>query len=182
MTSNEVAKMLMVSPVTVRQWTQKGELKAESTPGGHRRFLHHDVERFARERGLTLLLLDDDTLRILIVDDDKQLTRYLVEFLSEHLNVVTEVAQNGFEAGQKVQKFKPDVVLLDLMMPGMSGIEVCRQLKSEPATKAIRVIAMTGVDSDENINGVLSAGAEACLKKPLDIHDLRETVGLTQKT
>ena len=177
LTPNEVAELLMVSPVTVRQWAQKGQLKAETTPGGHRRFLIHEIERFAREHDLALQRPDDNRFQILIVDDDKQLTRYLSEFFSDYRNVVIEIAHNGFEAGQKVQRFKPDLMLLDLMMPGISGIEVCRELKSDPATKAIRVVAMTGHYSQENVNAILSAGAEACLKKPLDINELRELIG-----
>ena len=71
MTPNEVAKMLMVSPVTIRQWAQKGSLDCESTLGGHRRFRVDDVERFAREHGLTLYAVDAQGLRILVVDDDR---------------------------------------------------------------------------------------------------------------
>jgi CheY-like chemotaxis protein len=63
------------------------------------------------------------------------------------------------------------------MMPGINGIEVCRELKSDPSTKVIRVVAMTGYYSQENVNAILSAGAEACLKKPLDINQLRELIG-----
>lgn len=180
LTPNEVAELLMVSPVTVRQWAQKGQLKAETTPGGHRRFLIHEIERFAREHGLSLQRASDNTFHILIVDDDEQLTRYMYELFSDHTNVVTEIAHSGFEAGQKVQSFKPDLMLLDLMMPGINGIEVCRELKSEPSTKAIRVVAMTGHYSQENVAAILSAGAEACLKKPLEVDELLNLVGNTQ--
>ena len=147
-------------------------------PGGHRRFLHHEIERFAHTRGLTLQSGRGASSRILIVDDDKQLVRFLVEFLADSANVVTELAHDGFEAGQKVHVFKPDVMLLDLTMPGMNGIEICRRMKSETSTKAIRIIAMTGYYSQENIDGVVSAGAETCLHKPLDTEALQNAIGL----
>jgi excisionase family DNA binding protein len=174
----QVAELLMVSPVTVRQWAHKGELKALITPGGHRRFLLQDVEQFARQRGLTLHLADEAP-RILVVDDDPQLSGYLVELLgSLPRPVETEVAGDGFDAGRKVLTFRPDTVLLDLMMPGVDGFEVCRRLKQDRGTRNIRVIAMTGYPSPGNVERILAAGAEACLAKPVGIQPLLEAIGL----
>ena len=171
----------MVSPVTVRQWAQKGWLKAELTAGGHRRFLIAEVKRFARERGLTLQLPDDDQRqRILIVDDNEKLAGYLVE-LFHHLPDApeVEVAYDGFEAGGKVEAFQPHIVLLDLMMPGLDGFTVCKRLKQDPTTRAIRIIAMTGYASPENIQHILEAGAEACLVKPFEKQDLLDALGIS---
>ncbi|MCK5664612.1 MAG: response regulator, partial [Thiotrichaceae bacterium] len=151
LTPSEVAKLLLVSPVTVRQWAQKGWLKAELTGGGHRRFLRYEVERFAFERGLTLHAQSSDELRVLIVDDDRQFSNYLLELLSIENGVkAVEVAHDGFEAGLKVPNFNPNIILLDLMMPGMDGFTVCRHLKEQPATRAIRILAMSGYLTDEN--------------------------------
>jgi excisionase family DNA binding protein len=170
----------MVSPVTVRQWAQKGQLNALTTPGGHRRFTRQEVERFAREYGLTFQPAADDRLRILIVDDNEQFSRYLVELLTGlSRDVVVDTARDGFEAGRKTQTFQAHIVLLDLMMPGMNGFEVCRMLKDEPATKAIRIIAMTAYPCQENTDLILAAGAEKCLAKPLDPESLLDAIGLT---
>lgn len=179
LTPNQVAELMMVSPATVRLWAQNGDLNALTTPGGHRRFLHNEVERFARQRGLTLNPSGGDGVRILIVDDDEQLLRYLVELLrglSE--KVVTETANDGFAAGLKILKFRPDVILLDLMMPGLDGFEVCRLVKSSPSTKAIRVIAMTGYHTPENVECIVNAGAEGCLPKPIDVQTLLDMLCL----
>ena len=172
--------MLMVSPITVRQWAQKGWLEARTTAGGHRRFLYQDIEKFAHERGLTLPEQESHTLRVLIVDDDKQLAGYLVEFLSGlDTPVDIDVAHDGFAAGRKFREFNPDIMLLDLMMPGMNGFEVCHQLKDEVENKSIRIIAMTGFPSKENIDRIIEAGAETCLTKPLDEQLLLQTIGIT---
>jgi len=180
LTPQEVAELLMVSPVTVRQWAQKGELKALTTPGGHRRFRLHDVERFGRQRGLTLQRRDPAP-RILVVDDDPQLSGYLVELLASLPEpIVTEVASDGFDAGRKVLTFRPDVVLLDLMMPGLDGFEVCRRLKQDPATRDVRIIAMTGYPSPGNVARICAAGAEACLAKPVGIEPLLGAIGLPE--
>ncbi len=175
LTPTEVASMLMVSPITVRQWAAKGLLKAELTFGGHRRFMRHEIERFAREHGLTLQRdADDDRLRLLIVDDDPQFVRLVTALLSDRADLTLVTAVVGFDAGAKVQQFNPDVMLIDLMMPGLDGFEVCRRLKADPQTRGIRVIAMTGYASPENAARALDVGAEHCLAKPFDLRVLEE--------
>lgn len=182
LTPNQVAELLMVSPTAVRQWAEKGELNALTTPGGHRRFLPGEVDRFARKRGLTLNPGNSGALRVLIVDDDAQLTHYLVELLNGFEDeVATETASDGFAAGFKVREFEPHVVLLDLMMPGLNGFQVCRLLKAEPNAKAIHIIAMTGYPSPENVKKILSSGAEVCLPKPIDEQVLLKHLGLNQQ-
>jgi len=181
LTPNEVAEMMMVSPVTIRQWASKGDLPALTTPGGHRRFVRQDIEDFARQRGLALLPVAREETRILIVDDDQQFASYLKELLGMSSQAVSiELAYDGFEAGQKVETFQPNIVLLDLMMPGLDGYEVCHRMKDDPRTKSIRIIAMTGYPSDENIQHIMSEGAEICLAKPIVTDKLFELLGLTK--
>ena len=175
----EVADMLMVSPATVRHWASKGQLNSVSTPGGHRRFLRHEIERFAREKDLTILLPDDDTLRILIVDDDTQVAAYLSRWLSSLDDAVTTMeAHDGYAAGRLVQVFQPHIVLLDLMMPGLNGFDVCEQIKNDAASRATRVIAMTGFYDDKNVRRALEAGAECCVEKPFNREKLLTILGL----
>lgn len=182
LTPHEVASLLMVTTETIRQWSQKGMLNAEVTAGGHRRFLLQEVKRFARARGVSMPSLDTPELRVLIVDDDEQVASYLLElFQTLGDDVVADVAHDGFNAGHKVFSFRPDVVLLDLMMPGMDGFEVCKQLKSDPATSDIRVIAMTGYPTPENINKIVSMGAETCFGKPFSNQELLKVVGVSNE-
>ena len=182
LTPNQVADLLMVSPTAVRQWAEKGDLKALTTPGGHRRFLPIEVENFAQTRGLTLNLTQPGQLRLMIVDDDVQLARYLGAFFGGFKDELTvEIVNDGFVAGLKVNEFQPDVILLDLMMPGLDGFEVCRLLKSSPSTRSIRIIAMTGFPSQENIDKIMAAGAELCLSKPIKEEELLSYIGLKQQ-
>lgn len=172
LTPSEAAKILMVSPITVRAWAQKGLLPSETTPGGHRRFLRETVEQFAKQCKTAPPRSD---LRVLIVDDDKQVAEFLVEWLTglDEPFIVSSAA-DGFEAGSKVYSFEPDVILLDLMMPKLDGFAVCRQIKADPDTNDIRVIAMTGYPSPENEQRIIDAGAEICISKPLDTKVLLE--------
>jgi len=176
---NEVADLLMVSPVTVRQWAQKGILKASMTAGGHRRFLREDIELFARARGLTLQPKNKPEKRILIVDDDEQFCRYLFELIkSVSEGVVLNVAHNGFDAGRQTMIFQPDLILLDLVMPDLDGFMVCQQIKKAHTTKNIRVLGMTGCLENNYESRILEAGAEMCLTKPIDNERLFEALGL----
>ena len=173
----------MVSPVTVRAWAARGELAAQTTAGGHRRFLRVELERFARDRGLRLLegasAAGDGPLRVLVVDDDPIFAGFLDELLRQH-GAQTRVALDGFAAGREVERWQPSVVLLDLRMPGLDGFDVCRALKASPTTRDIRVLAMTGFPTPDNVAAILAAGAEACFGKPLDSAQLLRALGLRE--
>lgn len=168
----EVAAVFKVSPITVRVWAQRGLLPALITPGGHRRFHVADVERLARQRG-QFVRVRPERSRVLVVDDDRQLSGFLQELLeTRDPPMDVALAHDGFEAGFQLHAFRPQVVLLDLMMPGIDGFEVCRRIKSDSATQPVRVLAMTGFPSRENVERILSVGAERCLTKPLDAEAL----------
>jgi len=169
LTPAEVANLLGVAPVTVRAWAGKGLCADRVTPGGHRRFARHEVERFARERGMPLANGQlSTTPRTLVVDDDPQVQRLLCEFLAQH-GIETAIAGDGFEAGFQVATFQPNLVLLDLKMPGMDGLEVCRRIKADPATRATRVVFLSGYLTAERREAMRVAGAELCIAKPLDM-------------
>jgi excisionase family DNA binding protein len=181
LTPNEVAELLMVNPVTVRQWAARGLLRSLTTPGGHRRVLLSDVEEFARSRGATPVARSSGRPdRVLIVDDDPQLGRFIADLIcARDSRVETEIAHDGFEAGIKVESFRPHALVLALMMPGMDGFEVCRRLRARPTLNHIRIVAMTGFPSTDNVERILAAGADACLPKPPDAERLLLELGLT---
>ena len=107
------------------------------------------------------------TARVLVVDDVVANVRLLEAKLSaEYFEVVT--ALNGAEALAAVHAAPPDIVLLDVMMPGMDGVEVCRRIKSSPATRHIPVILITALDQPEDRARGLGAGADDFLTKPVN--------------
>lgn len=175
----EVANLLRVEPGTVRLWTQDGRLRSTTTAGGHRRFSYRDVEMFAREHNIALPSRAGDALRVLIVDDDKRIARMIKNMLrSADPDIQIEVAYDGFAAGQTVEKFEPHVIILDLIMPGVDGYQLCKTLKNDPATADVRIIAITGDPNPTAASKIVKLGAEVCLPKPLQKQQLIGAVGL----
>ena len=145
-----------------------GELKASRTPGGHYRILKEDLEDFiVKKKMYPSVHNSSSNKKILIVDDDLQVQKLLTVMLSSQ-NYETETASSGFEAGTKVVKFKPGLIILDLIMPEMTGFEVCRQIKKGPETSHIKILVLTGYDSKENKKRIMEAGADDYMEKPVE--------------
>jgi len=172
-TTFETAKLCHVSPLSIINWVNAGRLPAFRTPGGHRRIRREDLVRFMKDNGIPLpteLQEGSGKPRVLIVDDEGLVRDTLSEFLKDRSGTSYEVltAADGFEAGRLVSTFKPDVVLLDLRMPGIDGFQVCRTIKAAPESTGTAVIAMTGFYSPEIEARVLECGALRCFAKPVD--------------
>ena len=179
LTPTQAGKLLNVAPVTVRAWALEGRLDFTTTPGGHRRFKKSDILQFAQEKGIQELN-PQTTQRLLVVDDNREFAEFLSHTIANP-QVFTSIANDGFDAGMQVHSFKPTIVLLDLVMPGMDGIEMCKRIKKDPLTQHIRVIAITGFDEKNIIQKVLNAGAEVCLIKPFREKQLFNALGLVSE-
>ncbi len=107
------------------------------------------------------------TARVLVVDDILANVRLLeAKLTTEYFEV--ESAMNGLEALAAIPRFNPDIVLLDVMMPGIDGIEVCRRIKSDPNSQHIPVIMVTALDQPEDRVRGLEAGADDFITKPVN--------------
>jgi len=111
---------------------------------------------------------EEETLsRVLIVDDNAANAELLEAYVRE-LPCEIEVASSGREALEKVEEFEPDIILLDIMMPDMSGLEVCRQLKGDENTSDIPVIMVTALSELEDVERAVEAGTDDFLSKPVN--------------
>jgi excisionase family DNA binding protein len=163
----KAANRCAISRWTLMKCVNSGELKASRTPGGHYRILREDLEDFIIKKKMYPRLHNHSSnKRILIVDDDPQVQELLTVMLSSK-KYETETASSGFEAGAKVVRFMPGLIILDLIMPEMSGFELCRQIKEGPETSHIKILALTGHDSKENRERTMEAGADDYLVKPV---------------
>lgn len=172
LTPQQAAELLGVSPITLRSWATRGILPASVTAGGHRRYAHSAVVEFARQRGISLNT-SDDSLQIMIIEDDESFGRMLADYLRLRLPAAdVHLANSGFEAGRMLVRLNPRVIILDLLMPGMSGVETCRMIKESDLEPAPKVIAMTGGYTPEVAREAITAGADACMGKPINIDEL----------
>lgn len=178
-TTYQVARFLGVSLPTVVNWVNSGLLSAHRTPGGHRRIAHNDVIAFAREHELPLsreLLDAGGTRKVLVIDDQRDFSEMVREYLELKGDFEVEVAQSGFQAGYAVAQFKPDLILLDLLMPDLDAFEVYQTLRTAPETRHIPVIACTSWRDPEIDRRLAEERFDGFIEKPLELDKLLELV------
>jgi len=172
----QAAKICAVGHTTMWRWVKAGKIKAAAGPGGHYRILKNDLHSFARLHGIVPVSGSDYSgARILIVDDDSAIRDLLFQILTKN-GYLVKTAVDGFDAGIKVVEFGPELILMDLVMPGMDGIEACRRIKDKSGTSEIKVLMMTGFDTPENRDRSKQAGADGYLSKPINYDVLLEKV------
>jgi len=122
--------------------------------------------------------------KILIVDDEKKFSNLLKKFFEKN-NFVVELAFDGWDAGLKAAQFMPAIIILDIALPGINGMEVCKNLKDNSKTANIKVVAISG-DLRHSEKVILDAGAEIYFTKPVDFDTLltvcNEFVGQVENT
>lgn len=104
---------------------------------------------------------------ILLVDDNEQNLELLLAYLEE-LGCSLSTARDGVEALEAVAKAKPDLILLDIMMPRMSGFQVCAKLKADPATKTIPIVVVTALSEVADVERAVELGADDFVTKPVN--------------
>ncbi len=113
--------------------------------------------------------------KIMIVDDnDDIITTYRV--VLERMGYGVVAAHDGRECLEEIEEIKPDLVLLDVLLPGLSGTDVCRSIKENAQTRHIPVVAITASMSGQTRNRMAEVGADDFLLKPLDVSDLNRVV------
>ncbi len=110
---------------------------------------------------------------ILIVDDEKNVRRLVCSMLGEENKVIE--AEDGEAAVRKARRYKPDFILMDIMMPKMDGYTACKTIKSAPATKAIPIVMLTAIGHELNMQLSQEMGADGYLTKPFSYQDLLDT-------
>jgi len=117
---------------------------------------------------------------VLIVDDEYS-GRETLQSVLEGEGYQLELAENGVQAIEKAKSILPDVILLDVMMPGMTGFEVCQRIRNDPQVAEIPIIILTALDDRESMLSALKAGADDFISKPFDRFELRARVlGITR--
>lgn len=115
--------------------------------------------------------------RILVVDDEPEITDIVETFLTES-GYTVGVENNAQAAIEAAKKFLPDLILLDIMMPGMDGYSICNQIKAEPQLAHIPVIFLTGKDRNDDMGRSFKVGGDMFIKKPFSCERLLEIVNI----
>jgi len=113
--------------------------------------------------------------KVLIADDEQNIVISL-EFLMKREGYQVEVANDGEEAVRRIRASRPDLVLLDVMMPKKSGFEVCREIRSDPEMAGIRILMLTAKGRDTEVAKGLALGADAYMTKPFSTRELVDKV------
>jgi putative two-component system response regulator len=118
---------------------------------------------------------------LVLIVDDEYIGRETLQAVLEGEGYELEMAENGLEAIEKAKKLLPDVILLDVMMPGMTGFEVCQRIRNDPEVAEIPIIILTALDDRESLLNALKAGADDFISKPFDRYELRaRLLGITR--
>lgn len=179
-TTHEVAKMLGVTPITVIRWIESGKFKCFTTVGGHRRVDHEELVRFAQTYNLPWR--GDEELNnrkeyvVLAVDDEPDVLEILEDMLSSVPNLRFIEVSNGFTASAKLVEERPDLILLDFLMPELDGFEFIRFVRQDPRFKDVPVIAVTGLKTDADLQKMRDAGVNDILSKPFMMDQLIKKV------
>lgn len=181
LTTHQVAAALGVSGPTVVKWIEGGRLAAHRTLGRHRRIAWADLVAFAEqnEYPLDTALFPSNHLpsrRVLVVDDEPDFAEMVRDYLVSRGGYEVEIAESGFQAGFTVARFRPDLILMDIMMPDMDGFEASRMLRENPETRHVPVIACTGYRSTAFDRRVEEQPFAALIEKPVKLEALFEVV------
>lgn len=172
-TTGEAAKVCKVSQQTIIRCFDNGTLKGFRVPGSRFRRIPRDLLfQFMQENGIPTDALESGKRKVLIVDDDEELVELLVDVFERDKRFDIRTANNGFDAGMTVKEFRPDLVVLDVMLPDINGKEVCQKIRSDKSLEKVRVICISGMVEQDKIEDLKVAGANQFLQKPFTVDSL----------
>ena len=172
-TTGEAAKICNVSQQTIIRCFDSGQLKGFRVPGSRFRRIPRDVlYRFMKDNGIPTDALESGRRRALIVDDDEELVELIRDVFDADGRFDVRVANNGFDAGMMVKEYKPDVIVLDVMLPDINGREVCQRIRSDVNLDDVRIICISGMVEADKIDGLKEAGADEFMQKPFEVDAL----------
>jgi excisionase family DNA binding protein len=176
-TTGEAAEICKVSQQTIIRCFDSGRLKGFRVPGSRfRRIPREALIQFMKDNGIPPDALDSGKRKILVVDDDPEIVELFVDVLERDGRFEVKTASSGYDAGIATQEFMPDLVILDYMLPDINGNVVCQTIRANPNFEHMKIIIVSGVVNQDEINDLLKSGADEFVKKPFNIEKLIERV------
>ena len=172
-TTGEAAEVCKVSQQTIIRCFDAGRVKGFRVPGSRfRRIPRENLIRFMKDNDIPLDNLVSGKKKVLIVDDDLEVVELIADVLIRDGRFEVKSAGSGYEAGIQTQMFRPDLILLDYMLPDINGNVVCQTIRRNPEFENVRIIIVSGVIKQDEIDELLELGAEDFIKKPFNIAEL----------
>ncbi|MBQ2555662.1 MAG: response regulator [Thermoguttaceae bacterium] len=176
-TTGEAAKICKVSQQTIIRCFDSGQLKGFRVPGSRfRRIPRDSLYTFMKENNIPTDALESGKRKVLVVDDDKDLVELLVDVLEGDGRFETRSVNNGFDAGMMVKEYKPDLIILDVMLPDINGKDVCVRVRSDKALETVKIVCVSGIVEEDKIEELRHAGANEFLAKPFETEKLIELI------
>ena len=176
-TTGEAAKICKVSQQTIIRCFDSGGLKGFRVPGSRfRRIPREHLYAFMKENNIPTDALESGKRKVLVVDDDRDLVELLVDVLERDGRFETRSVNNGFEAGMMVKDYRPDLIILDVMLPDINGKDVCLRVRNDKSLEAVKIICVSGMVEEDKIEELHRAGANEFLAKPFETERLIERI------
>lgn len=177
-TTGEAAEICKVSQQTIIRCFDNGRLQGFRVPGSRfRRIPRAELLRFMKANEIPTDLLEGSKKRILVVDDDTQIIDLFLDVLSRDDRFDVKTASTGYDAGLLTESFRPHLILLDYMLPDINGNLVCERIKGNPDLSDTKIIIVSGVVNQEEIDALTRSGCDGFVKKPFNIEKLIERMG-----
>ncbi len=176
-TTGEAAQACKLSQQTIIRCFDSGQLEGFRVPGSKFRRIPYDkLIKFMKANDIPLDGLGRDKSRVLVVDDDPEIIELFVDVLKRDGRFEVATASTGYDAGVQTQAFLPDIVILDYMLPDVNGNVVCKTIRENTDLSDIKILIISGLINQSEIDQLLSSGADDFIKKPFNIAKVVERV------
>ncbi len=176
-TTGEAAVICRVSQQTIIRCFDAGRLEGFRVPGSRfRRIPRQNLVKFMKDNNIPLDSIESGKRKVLVVDDDAEIVELIVEVLERDGRFEVKTASSGYEAGMATERFRPELILLDYMLPDVNGNMVCQTIRKNPEFENIKIVIVSGVVKEDEIAQLLKSGAEDFIKKPFNITELTDKI------
>ena len=174
-TTGEAAKVCKVSQQTIIRCFDNGQLKGFRVPGSRfRRIPREALYKFMKDNGIPTDALESGKRKVLLVDDDAELVELMTKVLEEDGRFEVRIASNGFDAGMMVKEYRPDLIVLDVMLPDINGKEVCHRVRADTSLEDVRILCISGMIEEDKVHELRLSGADDFMPKPFELDALIE--------
>ncbi len=178
-TTGEAAEICKVSQQTIIRCFDSGRIQGFRVPGSRfRRIPRDEMIRFMSSNSIPTDALTGGKKRILIVDDDPDIIELLQEVLGHDERFDTQCATTGYDAGVQTESFRPDLIILDYMLPDINGNIMCRTVRQNQRLSHTKVIIVSGLINQNQVDELLQEGADDFLQKPFHIEELLQRIAV----